>query len=220
LISFVVHLFSFWHNGVPARTVVVPASTILNLELRHHHAVSSAARVVFADAPQAQEYSYSGGRTFHRVRTRPIKTHRPPSFDSFSEARIRSIRHAQSQDLHWNREEVVGPDVESRETLLELAKMTSNAYVKHEDSYWYDLGDRWSEVGSYSNSHWIIQPGSLNIWGNARSYAICGLISLHTGLSVRLGTRRGWFPWLCLCNTRQLHCCYFYQGNICRGIWK
>ena len=56
------------------------------------------------------------------------------------------MRHAESQALQWDEEEIVGPDVESRETLLELAKMTNNAYVEPEDPYWYDLEGKWSEV--------------------------------------------------------------------------
>ncbi|KAG5337287.1 hypothetical protein C0989_009933 [Termitomyces sp. Mn162] len=50
-----------------------------------------------------------------------------------------------SHQLQWNEEEVIGPDVESRETLLELAKMTNNAYLCDDDPDWYDLGDSWND---------------------------------------------------------------------------
>jgi lipase ATG15 len=163
LANFVVHLLHFWRYDGPFQAAVTPANNnpILNFELRHQHAVSSTARVVFADVPAAQMYTHRDGRTPYQVRTRRIITHRPSSFCEYAEARMRSIRQAQSQVLLWDDSEVIGPDVESRETLLELAKMTNNAYVEPEDPYWYDLGDDWPEV-RYLFKLWMsIQPGSI-----------------------------------------------------------
>jgi len=48
--------------------------------------------------------------------------------------------------LDWLEDEIIGPDVEKRETLLELAKMTNNAYVEPEDPAWYELGSEWNVV--------------------------------------------------------------------------
>ena len=48
--------------------------------------------------------------------------------------------------------DVEGPDVESRETLLLLAKMTNNAYLSPGEQGWYELGDRWNVV-SVSSAH-------------------------------------------------------------------
>jgi hypothetical protein len=48
----------------------------------------------------------------------------------------------------------MGPDVESRATLLELAKMTNNAYVEPDDPAWYDLGANWNDVRCCS--HWSV----------------------------------------------------------------
>jgi lipase ATG15 len=56
------------------------------------------------------------------------------------------MRLGQSQSLDWEEEIVPGPDVESRETLLTLAKMSNNAYVEPGDAYWYDLGERWNKT--------------------------------------------------------------------------
>ncbi|EGN98807.1 hypothetical protein SERLA73DRAFT_54759 [Serpula lacrymans var. lacrymans S7.3] len=78
------------------------------------------------------------------VETKRITSYKPPSFDAHSRARIRSIRHVPSADLLWAEEEVLGPNVESRKTLLELAKMTNNAYVTPEDSAWYKLSGNWT----------------------------------------------------------------------------
>src|SRR6202011_4874706 len=81
-------------------------------------------------------------------------------FDAHSQARLRSIQHAQSQALQWGEDEIIGPDVESRDTLLELAKMTNNAYVDSEDPYWYDLEGKWSEV-RYLFDYYQISPAQL-----------------------------------------------------------
>ncbi|KAH7913529.1 Alpha/Beta hydrolase protein [Hygrophoropsis aurantiaca] len=69
---------------------------------------------------------------------------KPPSFSAVSHARKRSMRDFQSVPLQWEEQELVGPDVESRETLLELAKMTNNAYVTRDDPAWYELDERWT----------------------------------------------------------------------------
>ena len=66
----------------------------------------------------------------------------------FAEARRRSIRFAQSPLLDWDEDEVPGPDVESRETLLELAKITNNAYLEPGEPGWYELGDNWNVVST------------------------------------------------------------------------
>ncbi|KAH9989434.1 hypothetical protein BJV77DRAFT_963908 [Russula vinacea] len=49
----------------------------------------------------------------------------------------------QSTTLHWEEDEIPGPDVSKRETLLLLAKMTSNAYIEPNTDGWYNLTDEW-----------------------------------------------------------------------------
>ena len=57
------------------------------------------------------------------------------------------MRFGQSQRLSWSESEIPAPDHESRETLLQLAKMANNAYVMQPgDPYWYDLEGNWSIV--------------------------------------------------------------------------
>lgn len=121
--------------------------TPLQLELRHQHALSPDAHVVFSDVPQAPRSAITEGNgTTYTIKTKKISSFRPPSFRAHEAARTRSIRHAQSTDLPWWEEEIVGPDVEHRETLLELAKMTNNAYVTPDDAAWYELRDEWDNV--------------------------------------------------------------------------
>lgn len=122
---------------------ISPPRDYLQFELRHLHAVSPSSRVVFSNVNPVlwrnvdEDYS---------VATRQLSTHRPPSFDVFSAARSRSMRLGQSESLSWEQDEVAGPDVETRETLLTLAKMANNAYLQPDESGWYDLEGNWTSV--------------------------------------------------------------------------
>ena len=115
----------------------------LRFELRHEHAITLDARVVFSDVPSTAGYSNVSS---YSIDTRYMTSYRPSSFDAYNDARLRSIRHAQSANLPWHEAEIIGPNVESRKTLLELAKMTNNAYVTPDDSQWYELGEEWPNV--------------------------------------------------------------------------
>jgi putative lipase involved disintegration of autophagic bodies len=59
------------------------------------------------------------------------------------------MRHRQNDALLWKETDVLGPDVTHRETLLALAKMTSNAYTQPNASDWYDLGSEWNATRSF-----------------------------------------------------------------------
>lgn len=63
---------------------------------------------------------------------------------AFRSARMRSMRHMQTEPFDWRDVDVPGPDVTKRENLLQLANMTYNSYyeVGHKD--WYDLGSGWN----------------------------------------------------------------------------
>ena len=56
------------------------------------------------------------------------------------------MRFQESEAIDWDEIEVEGPDVEDRETLLLLAKMTNNAYLMPDEQGWYPLGDHWNVV--------------------------------------------------------------------------
>ena len=57
------------------------------------------------------------------------------------------MRHAENQLIRWDNVDTLGPEVESRETLLQLAKLTFNAYAAGpgKPSEWYELGE-WNTV--------------------------------------------------------------------------
>jgi len=129
----------------PAASSAVPQ---LTFQLRHLHAVSEHGHVLFSDVDRT---SYAGNLTAYAseeytVDTALLPSYRPSSFDAVRNAQYRSMKFGQSTLLDWDEEEITGPDVESRETLLVLAKMTSNAYLQPDDKEWYPLGKNWTTV--------------------------------------------------------------------------
>jgi len=113
-----------------------PASTSpLRFELRHEHGLSSSSRIVFSDihpSPGLVPQTYA-------LNSRPMKTHRPLSQGAFASARSNG-----QISIPWEEVEVEGPNIQDRETLLMLAKMTNNAYSEPTDQEWYDLGPEWN----------------------------------------------------------------------------
>lgn len=112
----------------------------LRFQLRHEHGVSTDSRTIFADVPP------SFTAETYQISTTDVKTYYPDSFTSFTNARTRSMRHMQSEPLTWKDKDVAGPNVEKRETLLQLAKMTYNSYALPASGDWYDLGSEWNTV--------------------------------------------------------------------------
>lgn len=178
----------------PSQTTSPASISSLHFELRHLHAVSSGSNVIFADVPAAHVNSQDSGslQTSYTLRTRSINSYHPPSFSAYSQARTRSIKFGQSEDLHWESDEILAPDVESRETLLELAKMTNNAYLDPDHPDWYNLSGNWtvvSAIHTYENPS-TLRPCTYQILIHDYHAARDGLTGFHTGLSLRLGTRR------------------------------
>ena len=143
--NFILPLFNIlFPPNVPQR----PISQALTFRLRHFHAVTPSAHVYFADAPPFSTLNAD----MHplSISTTPVRTSRPISVSAFSEARALSMR-GQSAALDWEDYELPGPNVTKRETLLLLAKMTSNAYVEPDTDAWYNLTDEWGIVRSLSS---------------------------------------------------------------------
>ncbi|KAJ7471489.1 alpha/beta-hydrolase [Mycena galericulata] len=142
LTSLLASLLSLLTDSLDAEPVPPPPPT-LSFELRHLHAVSPSAHVVFADVPQRAGIL---GDNSHALKTRTIRSYRPPSFALHAQARAQSMWFGQSllQDFPWEEDEISAPDVEDRVSLLELAKMSNNAYVDLNDTAWYELGANWT----------------------------------------------------------------------------
>jgi putative lipase involved disintegration of autophagic bodies len=132
-------------------------ATTLNFELRHVHGLNiERGRSVFRDVPASSSLSFStlasgSPRRKMRLQSKRIKVHRPRSQHQFHAARQQlrlrpKQNYAQSWRVDWNEDEIDGPDVRDRETLLLLAKMTNDAYLSPGESGWYDLGENWNAV--------------------------------------------------------------------------
>jgi hypothetical protein len=122
-----------------------PPSNALNFHLRHFHVATSSAHVYLADVPHDLFPTSSLASAPLSIVTSPLRTTRPSSPDHFQAARHLSKR-GQSATLDWQEDEVPGPDVTRRESLLLLAKMTSNTYFEPSNRGWYNLTDEWNMV--------------------------------------------------------------------------
>lgn len=133
--------FNFWPSERQS------ADRSLRFELRHLHAVSPSAHVLFHDVvPSDRRLSAGLASESYALNTRSVRTYRPISHAAFLRAQTRSLWFRESEPLEWQEVDVIGPDVESRETLLELAKMTNNAYLEFNETGWYDLSEKWNVV--------------------------------------------------------------------------
>ena len=103
----------------------------LNFQLRHLHG-HLGSRIFFADVPLPTANSLKDSTDFvYGIKTRRLKSSSVPRQTDIEAARYRSMTLGESAVLDWEEDEVEGPDIERRDTLLTLAKMTYNAYVRH-----------------------------------------------------------------------------------------
>jgi hypothetical protein len=80
------------------------------------------------------------------LQARPTTVHRPRSQAGLQRARLRSLRHSESEKVEWEAVETLGPDIEDRHTLAQLARMTGNAYALPGQKNWYDIDPNWNNV--------------------------------------------------------------------------
>ena len=186
LFNFLLPLFSHLSVNEPPLLPLQPPQRddSLRFELRHYHAVASDNNVVFSDALPSVQLTEAP----YIVRTRSISTFRPSSFDQFTRARSYSRqvrdRNAATHLLHWDEDEVIAPDVDNHSTILELAKMTNNAYVEPGSSEWYKLESNWTVVSwrlaadielvmtTCLRSSPIHSAGNLELTGSEATYSL------------------------------------------------
>ena len=121
--------------------------------------------------PRSEDYTAAGFNPA-RLRTRKQRVARPKSNNAYQVA-----RKARKNDIEWDEDEVVMPDVEHRETLLEMAMITGDAYALPGSKSWYDLDARWNSVR------------------RSLSLLLCSQALIDTAeLSIWLGRRRRWPP--------------------------
>lgn len=111
--------------------------------------------------PLSEDYT-AAGFNLARLRTRKQRIARPKSNTAYQIA-----RKARTNDIEWNEDEVVMPDVEHRETLHEMAKITGDAYALPGSKSWYEVDGRWNSVrppSRLSCSPALIDTAELSIW--------------------------------------------------------
>ncbi|TFK28139.1 alpha/beta-hydrolase [Coprinopsis marcescibilis] len=121
----------------------------LQFELRHLHAVSPSSQILFHDVQQDEVQAWNQGHgqdsaMQYSIATRPVQRYRPSSFDDYEAARTNSMLTGEVSQLDWELDEIIGPDVEKRDVLLLLAKMSNDAYVDPTDPAWYPLDEGWN----------------------------------------------------------------------------
>lgn len=82
------------------------------------------------------------------LNSRPMTVYRPRSLETLHNARRQSMRYGESpvEPLEWDVKEVLGPDVENRHTLAQLARMSGNAYALPGLPNWYEVDQAWNQV--------------------------------------------------------------------------
>ena len=117
-----------------------PSLQVKGFTLRHEHATTNDSRIIFSDANSRQSaLSSTSGPSYHSLRYEDRVVYQPKSFDAFNTARTSDLTEV---DL-WLESNIPAPRVDDRETLLTLAKMTSNAYFLPDEKGWYSLGSEW-----------------------------------------------------------------------------
>lgn len=117
------------------------------------------------------------------LQARPTSVWRPKDPNVLQHARMRSLRHSESELVEWEQVQMLGPDIEDQHTLGQLARMTGNAYALPGQKNWYDIDQVWNMVHSTSILY-------------LRAY-IKLLLCCLTELPIRLGRFRGWLPRSC-----------------------
>lgn len=87
----------------------------------------------------------------------------------------------------WEPVEILGPDIEDRHTLSQLARISANAYALPGEKNWYDVDSAWNDVSLH-----FFSPSSL-----------CLITRLIEELSFWLGRFYYRLSWACILVSRQ-----------------
>ncbi|KAI0362416.1 alpha/beta-hydrolase [Trametes cingulata] len=78
------------------------------------------------------------------LEARPTTVYRPRSPVDLQRARLRSLRSQEDEPVEWEEVQVLGPNIENKHTLSQLARMTGNAYALPGRKNWYDIDPAWN----------------------------------------------------------------------------
>lgn len=114
--------------------MLIKPPILRSFTLRHEYAtINDSLRILFADIPP----SFVPER--HVLKQISISTHTVRSLAILPDARIRFRLSGQTDAQLLVQSTIPAPDVNDRETLLTLAKMTNNAYYEQTGKDWYPL---------------------------------------------------------------------------------
>lgn len=82
------------------------------------------------------------------LKARPTTVYRPRSIQALHRARLRSLHHDETEDIEWDQLTVLGPDLENKHTINQLARMAGDAYALPGQGNWYEVDSVWSRVRS------------------------------------------------------------------------
>ncbi|OSD08584.1 alpha/beta-hydrolase [Trametes coccinea BRFM310] len=120
----------------------------ISFELQHEYRPQLAESEQLADFNQLafdiSDVEHAPSRTLATLQARPTTVYRPRSATSFQHARLRSLHSQESEPIEWDEVQVLGPDVEDKHTLSQLARMTGNAYALPGRKNWYDMDRNWN----------------------------------------------------------------------------
>ena len=83
----------------------------------------------------------------YTLKSVPTTIYKPRSIDALFRARQRSLRHGQSERVEWDAVDMMGPDVQDKHTVSQIARLTGNAYALPGHKNWYDIDPTWNQVG-------------------------------------------------------------------------
>ncbi|KZT38814.1 alpha/beta-hydrolase [Sistotremastrum suecicum HHB10207 ss-3] len=131
----------------------------LRFRLKHIHATTSDALTILHDVPPAEKLSsLASSFSSFLAPSSPLQTQSQTVYRALSYPLHKSpLESNESPALDWTPHDVPGPNITSRLTVLELAKMAGNAYFKEGERGWYNLPPKgkWNET----KFGWVAEDG-------------------------------------------------------------
>ncbi|KAI0333517.1 alpha/beta-hydrolase [Cubamyces sp. BRFM 1775] len=124
-----------------------PSRTPISFRLQHEY-TGPGAQAPPDDPSQLvldrQDIGITSSPTALALQARPTTFYRPRSPVDYQHARLRSLHAQESEPVEWEEVQVLGPDVEDKHTLSQLARMSGDAYALPGRKNWYDIDATWN----------------------------------------------------------------------------
>ena len=124
---------------------MLPFSLIV---LLHSFLISIPSVVSLPPANERWRHDTPHTQPIGRIQTKPTLVYKPRSLELLHKRRRQGSKPSsfpgyEEEDLQWDTQEVIGPDVEDRHTLAQLARMAGNAYALPGQRNWYEVDPAW-----------------------------------------------------------------------------